>query len=919
MPPCELLCQYLEEDKRREFVDGMAEVRVKCEEVIIRQNDKGNNFFIIKEGTCDVWVADAEGERKNTRTLSAGSWCGELSLLTGNARSASIMATSPEVTLLMYNRRKFNELLGDAMVRKRAVIIPFLQSLSILAELKDSYELTLLADAALTQTYEAGETIHENNKPSDGKFYIVKDGRVVTGGLKPTAYSRQQFFGQVELLQGSKNQETRRAEGATTCVVFKKDIFMKLVPLHALVADHHQQEFALKAGKAGGMGGMGGPGMGGGPGMRGPRGSMGGMGMRGRRMGEAAEATTATQAGIGSKPVVPAKGGKKSAEAIERIMHAVKSNIIFSRLNDLQLTMLQQAMGEHVVAAGQNVITQGEKGNHYFIVESGSLDVYVTGDEDGAEPKRVKGFGPGDSFGELGLMYNCPRTATITASSDVVLWSLDRMSFRMIVLEANTKKASMYESFLEKVQLLQPLDKDQRNRMVDALEEVSCAVDETIITEGEEGTHFYIIVEGEVAITKAGTEGELARRKAGDYFGELSLKTGAPTIASVTAATACKLVRMDRGAFQRLLGPLDSLLSMRRYSLGGGEVSKSPDVSDRAGGGGAGDAGVPEGFQFAKADAPLTLADLTVTKGTLGEGAFGKVRRCRVRKTGAVFALKQMQKKDIVDMGQVEHILQETQVLSEICHPFITNKYAGFATPCNLILLTEFCPGGDLFDQLYKHKRFTPADTRIFTQQVLLPLEYLHGMSIVHRDLKLENVLVSQDGALKLTDFGFAKKIQYRSWTLCGTPEYLAPEIILEKGHSKAVDYWAFGVLFYEMLNGHSPFEAEDHLATYQKILDGDVVYPDGMDADAVDLVSKLLQKDISRRYGNLRDGCKDIKEHAFYAGAHFDWTDYGQRATATKRATSFDPSKYEWLNAESIVTEAKPCSEKESAMFAGF
>ena len=85
MPPCELLCQYLEEDKRREFVDGMAEVRVKCEEVIIRQNDKGNNFFIIKEGTCDVWVADAEGERKNTRTLSAGSWCGELSLLTGNA------------------------------------------------------------------------------------------------------------------------------------------------------------------------------------------------------------------------------------------------------------------------------------------------------------------------------------------------------------------------------------------------------------------------------------------------------------------------------------------------------------------------------------------------------------------------------------------------------------------------------------------------------------------------------------------------------------------------------------------------------------------------------------------------------------------------------------------------------------------
>merc|ERR1712167_166388 len=176
-----------------------------------------------------------------------------------------------------------------------------------------------------------------------------------------------------------------------------------------------------------------------------------------------------------------------------------------------------------------------------------------------------------------------------------------------------------------------------------------------------------------------------------------------------------------------------------------------------------------------------------------GEGAFGKVRRCKETKTGNVYALKQMQKADIASMGQVEHIMQETQVLSEISHPFVTNKFAGFTTPSNLILLMEFCPGGDLFDQLYKHKSFTVPDTRIFTSQVLLPLEYLHSMSIVHRDLKLENILVSQDGALKLTDFGFAKEIKYRSWTLCGTPEYLAPEIILEKGHGKAVDYWAFG------------------------------------------------------------------------------------------------------------------------------
>jgi len=897
LPPVSLLCHYLDDAARRAFVDGMAEVKVKQEEVIMRQGDKGNNFYLIKAGTCDVWVADVTGERKNVRTLVPGSWCGELSLVTTKPRSASIMATSDEVTLLMVNRRTFNSSIGDMIVKRRQEVMPFLQSLNIFADMKDSYEMGLLADAARVEKFAPGTTIHENGKPFDNRFFIVREGVVVTTGLAPQKYSRTHFFGQVELLQSTKNQETRKAEGEVTCITFRKEDFMKLVPLHEFVRDAQQQKYAIQHG-------------GGGQGAK----------MRGRRFGESAEASTAVtaQRGVSVQIGQAGSGGKKSPEAIARIMSAVKSNIIFSRLNELQLNLLHQAMAEHRLPAGQNVITQGEKGNHFFIVDSGELSVFVTGDQEGDLPQRVKGFGPGDSFGELALMYNCPRTATITAATDTILWSLDRVSFRMIVLEANTKKASMYESFLEKVALLTPLDKDQRNRMVDALEEVTCHDAEKIIEEGQEGTHFYIVVEGEVAVTKSGQEGELARRRAGDYFGELSLKTGAPTNASVTAAGQCKLVRMDRGAFNRLLGPLDTLLSLRKYTASGQELTDAGLGEAGGSGGAAAIDTVPSDHKFDKAKVPMKLSDFHVTKGTLGEGAFGKVRRCRVIKTGQVFALKQMQKADIVSMGQVEHIMQETQVLTQISHPFVTNKFAGFVSPCNLVLIMEFCPGGDLFDQLYKHKSFTVPDTRIFTSQVLLPLEYLHSMSIVHRDLKLENILVSQDGALKLTDFGFAKAIKYRSWTLCGTPEYLAPEIILEKGHGKAVDYWAFGVLFYEMLNGHSPFEAEDHLATYQKILDGSVTYPPKMDAEASDLISKLLQKDISRRYGNLRDGCKDIKEHAFYKGRNFDWTNYAQRGAAFK-PPKFDPTKYEWLPADTIVTEAKPCKAEDSALFDGF
>jgi len=420
-----------------------------------------------------------------------------------------------------------------------------------------------------------------------------------------------------------------------------------------------------------------------------------------------------------------------------------------------------------------------------------------------------------------------------------------------------------------------------------------------------------------VVITKKGQQGELARRSRGDYFGELSLKTGAPTIASVHGGDKpCKLIRMDRGAFQRLLGPLDSLIGLRKYTASGQEVVEEAPAADDEGDARLQCCEVPADFKFEPTAVPLSLADFKVTKQTIGEGAFGKVRRCLHTKTGKVYALKQMSMADIVSMGQVEHIMQETQILSRVVHPFVANKFASFVTSSNLIIIMEFCPGGDMFDQLYKHKSFSVEDTRIFTLQILLPLEHLHSMSIVHRDLKLENILLAQDGALKLTDFGFAKYIKYRSWTLCGTPEYLAPEIILEKGHGKAVDYWAFGVLFYELLAGQSPFEAEDHLATYQKILDGTVNYPANMDEDARDLISKLLQKDISRRLGNLRAGAKDIKRHPFFKSINWEQP-FAYRASVAP--APFDTSRYEWLACDNIVTDTKKCKEEDQAMFKGF
>ncbi|WFD28552.1 cAMP-dependent protein kinase [Malassezia nana] len=268
------------------------------------------------------------------------------------------------------------------------------------------------------------------------------------------------------------------------------------------------------------------------------------------------------------------------------------------------------------------------------------------------------------------------------------------------------------------------------------------------------------------------------------------------------------------------------------------------------------------------------LDDFTILR-TVGTGSFGRVHLVRSVHNQRLYAIKVLKKAHVVKMKQVEHANNEHQVLSMVRHPFLVNLWGTFQDPTYLYLVTDFVPGGELFTLLRHSRRFPAQVAKFYISEVALAIDFLHKHNIVYRDLKPENILIAADGHLKLIDFGFAKittESNGMCWTLCGTPDYLAPEIIRARGYNSSVDWWSVGVLLFEMLAGYPPFYTDDGnpIKLYEKILAGHVQYPSFFEAGAKDLLKSLLTADLSKRFGNLARGSQDIFSHMWFA--EIDW-----------------------------------------------
>eukprot|EP00501_MAST-03F_sp_TOSAG23-6_P002415 GSMAST32.ASY1.ANO1.2524.1 assembled CDS len=532
--------------------------------------------------------------------------------------------------------------------------------------------------------------------------------------------------------------------------------------------------------------------------------------------------------------------GEKSSKTKEIILETLRKHVLFRAIELYQLRSMIDAMFKRDINKGDVLIQKDETHNEeFFMLESGEVNIRVGDDGD---DERV--IGAPFAFGETGLINaKLPRTASVICSLPGTVWVMTRSIFRSLMHQCASSRQVEILGFLKQVTLLSSLSHLQLIALTDVMVEKKFKQGTKIITEGDAGDSFYIVFDGVCSVAQDSTLDKhtfstvpVATLRKGDHFGEMALLSKDNKISK---RMATEQNRAKQAA--HIEAHNEKLVKLKK------ELINACDIR-------------------------ISLKDYKC-EGQLGAGTYGNVYLATHKATGNYVAVKAIHKSHLLDTNQEENITRERDAL--ICFKgstFIMDLLGTWQDEKTLYFITEYIAGGDMWHLITSLGGLQSSMARVYVTILTSALKRVHEAGFAHRDIKLENILLCKDGYIKLVDFGFAKRIKpgTKTSTLVGTPEYLAPEIILATGHNKAVDYWALGIIAYELIHHQTPFVSEDQMTMFSRIVHCNKTlsfHPNVEGKATHGFVTALLNKNPALRLGMMSGGFDDLRMHEYFDG----------------------------------------------------
>lgn len=565
--------------------------------------------------------------------------------------------------------------------------------------------------------------------------------------------------------------------------------------------------------------------------------------------------------------VIESKTKVERDEDIQLICEGISGNINLMEVLHLSEDQIGLIAGEaHRVEynEGENVFCRGDAGEHFYIVNEGTFAVIDASivDHEVSTNQAIKKIRSGGSFGELCVIYNAPRAATVQCSKKGSIWAISRITLKNSVRAKLQGKLVSYAQILSNISVFASCPSDCIPLLCNALEEMYFIQDEEIVQQGNLCDGFFIMYEGSCNEIVDGKE--VNRIQHGDHFGEVLNVASLSDKTYKVTSDRCTVLFMDRVVFRLLLRRVDGEESFAWIAENTNTALASRLRSHME--------ADPQSKENVQGDV-LNFGQLEKV-GNLGRGAFGLVTLERDKVNDRLIALKAMSKGQIVRERLKAMVLNEKECLQLLNSPFICRLYGVYHDQNSIYFALEPCFGGDLFDVYRSNEDFFGSEphAQFYAACVASGLDHMHSRHVIYRDLKLENCLFDLNGYIKLADLGIGKVCVGKTYTVCGTADYFAPETLRQTGHNRAVDWWALGVMVFIMMSGRSPFDAPDAMKIYRKIMKGmsKVTFPDEMSENCASIIKALCQQNPEERLTMGTLGIKNFQDNPWYRG--FEW-----------------------------------------------